>query len=82
MNNFFLKNIQLFASEMQIMYELQIACAAKTDAISYMVQDAIAKNKPAVKLIEIINDMAKANPIAIANVIGNSLTDKILNHVV
>ena len=80
MNNFFLKNIQVFASEMQIMYELQVACAGKTDAISYMVQDAIAKNKPAHLLISTLRDMAKANQVEIANVVGNSLTDKIINH--
>ena len=82
LNNFFLKNIQTFASEMQIMYELQIACAGRTDGISFMVQYAVNNNKPAHLLISTIKDMAKANPLAIADVIGQGLTTKILNHVV
>lgn len=80
LDNFFLKNIQTFASEMQIMYELQVVCAGKTDGVSLMVQDAIAKNKPASLLIKTLQDMARANRVAVSDVIGVNVTYKIIHH--
>lgn len=79
LNNFFLKNVLTFASEMQIMYELQNACDCKTDAVSCMVQVCIKDNKPAALLIKTLREMAATNKYSIADIIGEKLTTKILS---
>ena len=67
-----------FASEMQIMYELEKAVAGNEHPICLGIKDCIAKKLPVEIILSNIRGMATTNFNAIADHIGISLTEKIM----
>jgi len=77
-NNFFLNNLQKFASDMQIAFELEKAVAGNQHPIAIGIKVAIKDNLPLDIIISNIKAMATTNFNAIADHIGVSLTEKIM----
>lgn len=76
--SFFLKKIQNFASEMQILFELECTIAGKDYPICWGIRNCINENIPLNTIISDLRSMAKQNYNAIADLLGISLADKII----
>lgn len=77
-NNFFLTKLLDFATEMQLMYELEKAIAGNEHPICLGIKDCIQRKLPVDIILSNIRSMATTNFNAIADHIGISLTEKIL----
>ena len=77
--SFFLAKLQSFASEMQLMYELECAVAGNEHPICLGIKQCFNDNLPLDIILSNLRCMATQNYKAIADLIGNKLTDKILN---
>ena len=74
----FLNNLQRFASDMQIVYELSMAVAGNEHPICLGIKNCIKENLPVEIILTNIKEMAHTNKNAIADLIGLSLTEKIM----
>lgn len=77
-NSFFSQQVTDFATEMQIIYELEMAIAGKQHPICLGIRDCIAKKLPVDIILSNIRSMANTNFNAVADLIGVTLTNKIL----
>lgn len=74
----FLNNLQKFASDMQIIYELEIAISGNEHPICLGIKQCIKDNLPVDIILSNLRSMATVNKNAIADHLGLSLTEKIL----
>jgi len=61
-----------------LIMEVEAKLAGRTEFASICLKNAIQNNQPGV--LETIRDMAKDNYNSVANILGEKLTNKILNH--
>jgi hypothetical protein len=78
-NKLFVNNLQRFATDMQIVYELQLAVAGNEHPICLGIKNCIKENLPVEIILTNIKEMAHTNKNAIADLIGLSLTEKIMS---
>lgn len=76
-----LANITGFATNMQIMYEIECTIAGKSDGVSHMVRSAVKNKIPSTEIIRTLKDMATDNFKAITDILGTTLTLKIKDYV-
>lgn len=75
----FLNNLQKFATDMQVMFEIELAIAGNEHPICLGIKDCIKNNLPFDIILSNIRSMADTNKNAIADHLGLSLTEKIMS---
>lgn len=68
------------ATEMDIMYRLEMALAGDGNMVVYCLKNAIAEKKPATVIIQTCKDMIRDAPQGMANILGETLCEKIKNY--
>lgn len=67
---------------MDIVIRMEMALAGEGNMVIFSLKKAIADKQPANLIIRTTQEMIKDNYIAIANILGIKLTDKIRDHVI
>jgi len=73
-------NLQSAATEMDIMYKLEMALIYDGNLVSASLKKAIHEKKPASLIISTCYDMIVDNRAAMCGLLGTQLCDKIVNY--
>lgn len=76
--SFFLLNLQKFATNMQIMFEIEMAIAGNEHPICLGIKECVKNNLPVDIILANLRAMATTKFESIADLVGNELTNKIL----